>query len=115
MGKLGVQNYAGWQHTLFWLSWVSLLIPVYFIGRGVALVSSLLLSGYSDMLDWALFAIFGTALLEVLLIGVYTLTHFWRHQGYPFRRLLLWLTVGILIIPLAAVLGAIYAYVQLAV
>lgn len=113
MVKSGIQPYAVWQQTLFWVAWGLLFVPGYFIWHGFSLLGSLVLAGYTDTVDWALLLIFGTALMELLLVAVYTLTHFW-HQGYPFRRLLLWLMAGIAGIPLAATLGGIYAYVKLA-
>jgi hypothetical protein len=112
MTKVDLQAYAVWQRSLFWIAWLALLIPLYFIGHGFALAGSLVFSGYGEIVDVVLILIFGTAILEVLLIGIYTLTRF-RHQGYSFKRLLLWLMLGIAGIPLAALLGSLYAYLKL--
>ncbi len=113
MVKLGMQDYAGWQRVLFWSAWLLLFVPGYFIWHGFSLIGSLVIAGYHDTIDLVLLLIFGTSLVELLLIGVYTLTRFW-HQGYPFKRLLLWLMVGIALIPLAAAVGGAYSYLKLA-
>lgn len=112
MTKVDVQTYAAWQRSLFWFAWLAMLVPLYFIGHGFALAGSMVFSGNGEMVDFVLILIMGTALLVVLLIGIYTLTRYW-HQGYSFKRLLLWLTLGIVGIPLAALLGSLYAYLNL--
>lgn len=112
MVKLETRDYAVWQRVLFWMSWSLLLIAGGFVGHGFSTVVSIIVAGYHDTIDLVLLLISGTSLLEILLIGVYTLTRFW-HQGYPFKRLLSWLLLGMVGIPLAAVLGSLYAYLHL--
>jgi hypothetical protein len=112
MIKVETRDYASWQRVLFWMSWLLLLVAGGFVGHGFSTVVSVIIAGYHDALDLTLLLISGTALLEILLIGVYTLTRF-RHQDYPFKRLLLWLLVGMVGIPLTAVLGSLYAYLHL--
>ena len=99
MVRVEVPQYAMWQRSLFWLGWLSLLIPGYFISYGFTLVGSLVL-------------IMGTALLELLLIAIYTWTRFW-FQETSFGHLVLWLVLGAAGIPLAALLGCVYAYAKL--
>lgn len=112
MLRVAVSQYADWQRYLFWLGWLSLLVPGYFIGYGFTLVGSLVLSGYYETVDLVLVLIMGTALLELLLIGVYTLTRFW-FQDRSFGHLVLWLILGAAGLPLVALLGCIYAYAKL--
>ncbi len=112
MVKVNAPNYAVWQQSLFWVGWLSLLIPGYFIGYGFSLVGSLVLHGYTETVDFVIVLIMGTALIELLLIGIYTFTQF-RFQHASFRRLMLWLVVGAAGIPLAALLGCVYAYAKL--
>ncbi|SEA69279.1 hypothetical protein SAMN05660964_02209 [Thiothrix caldifontis] len=112
MVKIETPNYTVWQQSLFWLGWLSLLIPGYFISYGFSLVGSLVLSGYTETVDLVLVLIMGTALIELLLIAIYTLTHFWFQES-SFGRLVLWLVLGAAGIPLAALLGCVYAYAKL--
>jgi hypothetical protein len=114
MVKVNASNYSAWQQSLFWVGWLSLLVPGYFIWYGFSLVGSLVLHGYAETVDLVLVLLMGTALIEVLLVAVYTLTRFW-HRTSSFKRLLLWLMLGIAGIPLAATLGCIYSYATLAV
>jgi hypothetical protein len=113
MVSVETSGYKTWQQVLFWVGWLSLLIPGYFIGYGFSLVGSLILTGYHEMVDLVLLLIMGTALIELLLIGIYTLTRYWLQES-KFGRLVLWLILGAAGIPLAALLGCIYAYVKLA-
>lgn len=113
MVKVDTLHYKPWQQWLFWIGWLSLLIPGYFISYGFSLVSSLVLSGYNEAVDLVLVLIMGTALIEMLLIAIYTFTRFWFQQS-SFGRLLLWLTLGAAGIPLAALLGCVYSYAKLA-
>lgn len=113
MSKVATSSYTVWQHSLFWVAWLSLFIPVYFIGYGFALVGRLVLHGYHETVDIVLVMIMGTALVEMFLVAIYTLTRFRNHDG-SFKRLLGWLMLGIAGIPLAATLGCIYSYATLA-
>lgn len=113
MVKVSTQNYAVWQRSLFWVGWLSLLVPAYFIGYGFTLVGSLVLSGYNETVDLVLVLIMGTALIELFLIATYTFTRFWSGET-TFGRLLLWLILGAAGIPLAALLGCVYSYAKLA-
>ncbi len=113
MGHVETFVYKPWQQALFWVGWLSLLIPGYFISYGFTLVGSLVLSGYNDVVDLVLVLIMGTALLELLLIGIYTLTRYWWQES-AFNRLIWWLILGAAGIPLAALLGCVYAYAKLA-
>jgi hypothetical protein len=112
MVKVEASSYKSWQQVLFWVGWLSLLIPGYFISYGFSLVGSLVLSGYNETVDLVLVLIMGTALIELLLIGIYTLTRYWFHES-SFRRLVAWLVLGAAGIPLAALLGCVYAYAKL--
>ncbi|MDQ5767867.1 hypothetical protein [Thiothrix subterranea] len=112
MLRVETPQYAVWQRSLFWLGWLSLLIPGYFISYGFTLVGSLVLSGYTETVDLVLVLIMGTALLELLLIAIYTLTRFWFQEA-SFGRLALLLVLGAAGIPLAALLGCVYAYAKL--
>lgn len=112
MSRVGTQNYAAWQQSMFWVAWLSLLVPGYFIGYGFTLVGSLVLGGYNDTVDLVLVLIMGTALIELLLIAIYTFTRYW-HGESSFSRLLLWLALGAFGIPLAALLGCVYSYAKL--
>ena len=113
MVNVETSAYKTWQQVLFWIGWLSLLIPGYFISYGFTLVGSLVLSGYNETVDLVLVLIMGTALIELLLIGIYTLTRYW-FQKSKFGRLVLWLVLGAAGIPLAALLGRVYAYAKLA-
>jgi len=113
MLNVETSNYKPWQQVLFWMGWLSLLIPACFISYGFSLVGSLVLSGYSETVDLVLVLIMGTALIELLLIGIYTFTRY-RFKESTFGRLALWLVLGAAGIPLAALLGCIYAYAKLA-
>ena len=112
MVKVEASSYKSWQQVLFWVGWLSLLIPGYFISYGFSLVGSLVLSGYNETVDLVLVLIMGTALIELLLIGIYTLTRYWFQES-SFRRLVAWLVLGAAGIPLAALLGCVYAYAKL--
>lgn len=112
MVKVEASSYKSWQQVLFWVGWLSLLIPGYFISYGFSLVGSLVLSGYNETVDLVLVLIMGTALIELLLIGIYTLTRYW-FQASSFGRLVAWLVLGAAGIPLAALLGCVYAYAKL--
>lgn len=112
MVKMETRQYAIWQQSLFWVSWLLLLAPGGFIGYGFSIVGSLVLSGYHETVDLVLVLIMGTALVELLLIAVYTFTRYWSGEA-SFRRLLLWLALGAFGIPLAALLGCIYSYAKL--
>ncbi|MEN9500956.1 MAG: hypothetical protein RI964_241 [Pseudomonadota bacterium] len=112
MVKVSTQDYAVWQKSLFWFGWIALAIPGFFIAYGFHMLSKLVLNGYHDTIDLVLLLIIGTALLELLLIAIYTLTRFWR-QTAIFKRLMLWLMLGIAGIPLAATLGCVFSYAQL--
>jgi hypothetical protein len=113
MLKLEKSHYAVWQQSLFWFGWLSLLVPGYFIAYGFSLVGSLVLSGYNETVDLVLVLIMGTALIELLLIGIYTFTRYWSGES-SFGRLMLWLILGAAGIPLAALLGCVYSYAKLA-
>ena len=113
MVNVETSAYKTWQQVLFWIGWLSLLIPGYFISYGFTLVGSLVLSGYNETVDLVLVLIMGTALIELLLIGIYTLTRYWFQES-KFGRLVLWLVLGAVGIPLAALLGCVYAYAKLA-
>lgn len=113
MEKVAAVQYQHWQRLLFWLSWLLLLIPGYFIWYGFAMIGNLVLHGYTETIDLVLLMIMGTSLLELLLVAIYTLTHFWN-QSTPFSGLLWWLMLGMAGIPLAATLGSIFSYAKLA-
>lgn len=113
MLKVNVPHYAVWQQTLFWFAWLLLLIPGYFIAYGFSLVGSLVLAGYNETVDLVLVLILGTALLELLLIAIYTITRYYSGAS-SFGRLLGWLMLGGAGIPLAALLGCLYSYAKLA-
>ncbi|MGB3919473.1 MAG: hypothetical protein WBL07_18715, partial [Thiothrix litoralis] len=63
MVKVEASSYKSWQQVLFWVGWLSLLIPGYFISYGFSLVGSLVLSGYNETVDLVLVLIMGTALI----------------------------------------------------
>lgn len=113
MVKVSASHYAVWQQALFWFAWLLLLIPGYFIAYGFSLVGSLVLSGYNETVDLVLVLILGTALLELLLIAIYTITRYYAGVS-SFGRLLGWLILGAAGIPLAALLGCVYSYAKLA-
>ena len=101
MGKAESIEYAIWQRSLFWLSWVMLFLPGYFIWYGFSMIGSLVL-----------LLIMGVSLLELLLVALYTLTRFW-YQERSFSHLLLWLMLGVAGIPLVTTLGSIFSYATL--
>ena len=49
-----VYQYKRWQQVLFWVSWLGLLIPGYFLLSGFGLLGNLVLHGYTDSIDWVL-------------------------------------------------------------
>ena len=112
MGKAESIEYAIWQRSLFWLSWVMLFLPGYFIWYGFSMIGSLVLNGYNDTIDLVLLLIIGVSLLELLLVALYTLTRFW-YQERSFSHLLLWLMLGVAGIPLVTTLGSIFSYATL--
>ena len=112
MVNISTQGYAVWQKSLFWVSWISLFVPGFFIAYGFHMLRSLVLNGYRETNDLLLLLIMGTALIELLLIAIYTFTRFWR-QTAVFKRLMLWLMLGIAGIPLAATLGCVFSYAKL--
>ena len=61
-----VYQYKRWQQVLFWVSWLGLLIPGYFLLSGFGLLGNLVLHGYTDSIDWVLACIFGLAALLLL-------------------------------------------------
>lgn len=80
LGSGSVVRYAAWQQALFWLGWLSLLVVGYFIAHGFALVSTLVWYGYQETIDLVVAVIFGTALIELLLIAIYTLVRYWSGE-----------------------------------
>ena len=113
MLKVATQEYAIWQKSLFWFAWLALAIPGFFIAYAVNMIGTLVYYGYQEPVDLVLLLITSTALIELFLIAVYTFTQFWQQQA-AFKRLMLWLMLGIAGIPLAATLGCIFSYAKLA-
>lgn len=112
--KAEMMRFAPWQQFLFWTGWVMLLIAAAFVWHGFSLVGSLLWSGYSeDTVDIVIALITGTALIEILLIAVHTITRFY-HGEASFRRLLAWLMLGMAGIPFVATVACVYSYATLA-
>jgi hypothetical protein len=105
--------YAWWKYPLFWVMWLLLLGPAYIAAFGAWLIGSML-PGYHDPVDIVLTLIMAATLLLIMSIAVYTAWHFLQ-QSRPFSRLLIWLSAGLLGIPLLATAGALFSYVQLGV
>lgn len=83
-----------------------------FLWHIFSMVGYLVWIGSRETVDLILTVIMGTALIEVLLIGVHTLARFW-YRDYSFGRLSLWLLLGMLVIPLVATFSALYSYYKL--
>lgn len=91
-----------------------LFVSAAFVWHGFSIVGSLVWSGFSaETVDLVLLLIMGTALIEILLIAVHTITRYHCRQD-TFRRLLAWLMFGIAGIPFIAVMGCLYSYATLA-
>lgn len=104
-------TYVWWQHLLFWGVWLLLLGPAYIAAFGAWLIGSML-PGYHDPVDIILTAILASTLLLIMAIAVYTAWHFW-YQSRPFSKLIIWLSAGLLGVPLLSTAGALFSYVQL--
>lgn len=83
-----------------------------FLWHIFSMVGYLVWVGSRETVDLILTVIMGTALIEVLLVGVHTLARFWC-RDYSFGRLSLWLLLGMLVIPLVATVSALYSYYKL--
>ena len=105
-----IQGYKWWQIVAFWFTWLALLLPAYAAAFATWLIGSLL-PDYHDFADIALTAIFGLTLLSIVIIAVYTVWHYW-HQSRGYVRLMSWILIGLLAIPLLASSGAAYVYTQ---
>ncbi|MEZ5538218.1 MAG: hypothetical protein R3F02_21630 [Thiolinea sp.] len=105
--------YAWWKYPLFWGMWLLLLGPAYIAAFGVWLIGSML-PGYHDPVDIVLTLIFAATLLLIMSIAVYAGWHFVKHSR-PFSRLMIWLSAGLLGIPLLSSASALFSYVQLSV
>ena len=103
-----VYQYKRWQQVLFWVSWLGLLIPGYFLLSGFGLLGNLVLHGYTDSIDWVLACIFGLAALLLLWMAYKSYYTFQAHQT-PFKCLILNIWGTGLLIPFAVFLGSVVA------
>lgn len=112
--KAEMMRFSPWQQCLFWTGWLLLLVAAAFVWHGFSLVGSLVWGGFSaDTVDLVLVLIMGTALIEILLIALHTITRFY-HGESSFRHLLGWLMLGIAGIPFLATIACLYSYATLA-
>ena len=112
--KAEMMRFSPWQQFLFWTGWGLLLVAAAFVWHGFSLVGSLVWSGFAaDTVDLVLVLIMGTALIEILLIAIHTITRFY-HGESSFRHLLAWLMLGIAGIPFLATAACLYSYATLA-
>ena len=103
-----VYQYKRWQQVLFWVSWLGLLIPGYFLLSGFGLLGNLVLHGYTDSIDWVLACIFGLAALLLLWMAYKSYYTFQAHQT-PFKWLILNIWGTGLLIQFAVFLGSVVA------
>jgi NADH:ubiquinone oxidoreductase subunit 4 (subunit M) len=101
-------QYKRWQQVLFWVSWLALLIPTYFLLSGFGLLGSLVLQGYTDSIDYVLALIFGSATLLLTWLVYKTYRNF-RYQQTSFKVLVLNIWGAGLLVPLAVLLGSVVA------
>ncbi|MEZ5479206.1 MAG: hypothetical protein R3E95_17495 [Thiolinea sp.] len=71
-----------------------------------------MLPQYHDPVDIVLTIIMVISLLAIMAVAVYTAWHFWQ-RSRSFGRLMAWLSIGVLGIPLVSAAGALFSYVNL--
>lgn len=108
MDRSGTADYAVWQQVMFWMGWGMLCAAGMFLWHIFSLVGYLVWVGSRETVDLTLTVILGTALIEVLLVGIHTLMQFWWKE-YSFGRLSVWLLAGMLVIPLVAIFSSLYS------
>lgn len=112
MGIEAVSVYQRWQQIMFWLSWLTLLIPGYILTFGTFRMAQLVWNGYRDQLDWLILVILGLGAFAIVLTAILT---YWAYRtaSRGYWNLMLWQAVGLLGIPLLVMLACIGVYFQL--
>ena len=113
MAALAVVAYQRWQQIVFWMSWIALLVPGYFLAFGTLRMVNLVWMGYQDQMDWLLMVILVLGLVALVLIAVLT---YWAYQtaSRGYWNLMMWQVAGLLGVPFITMLGCILVYFQLA-
>ncbi len=106
------KSYQRWQQIIFWLSWLGLLIPGYFLTLGTFRMAQLVWNGYNAQSDLLMFVILGLGAFAVILTAILT---YWAYhtasRGY--WNLMTWQLMGLLGIPLLTMLACLWVYFQL--